>query len=80
MGVGHVVLLLVMAGLIYARISMAPGFGTQTVRSLLFLFVLPLLNAVSFRYFGLYCPITRHVGSKGLMRIGYSLLVAIMLW
>ncbi len=80
MGIDLVVLLFVMAGLVYGRIFMVAGFETPAVRSLLFLSALPLLSVVSFRFLGLYRLVTRHVGNKGLIRIGYSLLAAIMLW
>ena len=43
-------------------------------------FLLPFLSIAAFYFLGLYRLVTRHVGRKGLWRIGYSLLAAIMLW
>ncbi len=73
-------LLLVMVGLIYMRTLLLPGFEVPPVRSLALLLALPILSVASFRVLGLYRLVTRHVGDKGLWRIGYSLLAAIMLW
>ena len=73
-------LLLVMAALIYARTFTSTGFEAPTGRTLSLLLVLPILSVISFRLLGLYRLVTRHLGSKGLWRIGYSLLAAIMLW
>ncbi|MCP4933867.1 MAG: polysaccharide biosynthesis protein [bacterium] len=73
-------LLFVMVSLIYMRIFAAPGFQAPTIRTILLLVALPFLSVGSFRLLGLYRLVTRHVGNKGLLRIAYSLLAAIMLW
>ena len=80
MAIDLLCLLAVMAGLIYMRTIVVPGFEAPAMNTLLLLFTLPVLSVGAFRYLGMYRLVTRHVGSKGLVRIGYSLLSAIMLW
>ena len=80
MAIDFVCLLLVMVGLIYMRSLVAPGFDTPQTQTLVLLLVLPLFSVLAFRILGLYRLVTRHIGQKGLWRISYSLLVAIMAW
>ncbi len=75
-------LTLVMAALLVARSVLAPGFRSSDYDyvTLLLLFVLPVLGVAAFYYLGLYRLVTRHIGRKGLWRIGYSLVASVMVW
>ena len=63
-----------------SRLELAEKMTTLEWGTIAAFGVLPMLSVLSFYYLGLYRLVTRHIGRKGLWRIGYSLLAAIMLW
>ena len=80
MAVDLACLLLVMFALLTARRVLFEGFAVPDLLTLVLCFTLPFLSVVMFYYLGLYRLVTRHIGQKGLWRIGYSLVGAVVLW
>lgn len=79
-GLDLLCLLLAMAGSFYARFKVGTHFTPLNTHTVLFFLILPFLSVASFYFLGLYRLVTRHIGAKGLWRIGYSLLIAIIYW
>ncbi|HHN66677.1 MAG TPA: hypothetical protein ENK15_01390, partial [Thermopetrobacter sp.] len=80
MSIDLLLLLFIMALLIRIRMVAGPAFKQPAAATLAALAALPFISVAALYVTGVYQLVTRHIGRKGIWRIGYAQFIALAAW